>query len=101
MRELAGHHDVAEVAAEVYREALREYGQEARRIRREHRAMQMAEGPLEARLRRRRETSLPPLELPEDCHVVLDEWRERAEAGVARLSLETRLSPRAAYHHAA
>jgi hypothetical protein len=101
LRELAGHGDVAEVAAEVYREALREYGDEARRIRREHRALQAAEGLLEARLRRRRGTSLPRLVLPEDCLVVLDEWRERAETGVARLSLERRLSPRATYHRAA
>jgi hypothetical protein len=101
LRELAAHGDVAEVAAEVYRDALREYGDEARRVRREHRVLQAAEGRLDARLRLRRGTPLPRLVLPEDCLVVLDEWRERAQTGVARLSLETRLSPRATYRRAA
>lgn len=90
LRELRAPGAVAE-AAEVYREALRDYGEEARRIRREHRALHAAEGRLDARVRRRRGTSLPRLVLPEDCLVVLDEWRERAEAGAERPSLDTRL----------
>jgi hypothetical protein len=91
LRELAAHGAGGEAAAEVYREALHDYGEEARRVRREHRALHTAEGRLDARLRRRRGTSLPRLVLPEDCLVVLDGWRERAEAGAERPSLDTRL----------
>jgi hypothetical protein len=84
------HGTTAEAAA-VYREALRDYCEEARRLRREHRALAAAEGRLDARVRRGRGTSLPRLVLPEDCLAVLDAWRERAEAGAERTSLDTRL----------
>jgi hypothetical protein len=78
-------------AAEVYRQALRDYSDEAWRIRREHRGLQAGEGRLDAWLRARRGTEPRQLTLPHDCLAVLDRWRERAEHDAGHAALECRI----------
>ncbi len=78
-------------AAEVHRQALRDYSDEAWRIRREHRALHAAEGRAHRWLRSRRGTAWGPLSLPPDCLAVLDRWREHADGDGARPALESRL----------
>jgi hypothetical protein len=88
LRALAGP---TPAAAEVHRRALRDYSDEAWRIRREHRALHAGEGRAHRWLRARRGTAWGPLTLPPDCLAVLDRWRERADGEGAQPALESRL----------
>jgi hypothetical protein len=78
-------------SVEPYREALRDYSREAWRIRREHRALQAAEGRVDRWLRARRGTAWRALMLPPDCEALLDQWRELAAGDAADPALEMRL----------
>jgi hypothetical protein len=81
----------AGAVAEVYRRALHDYSDEARRVRREHRGLHAAEGRLHAWLRGRRGATWQPFTLPGDCLRLLDGWRERADDDAGPPALESRL----------
>jgi hypothetical protein len=89
IREMPG--PTGPAAAEVYRQALRDYSEQAWRIRREHRALHAAEGRVHRWLRARRGSPWHALTLPADCLALLDRWRERAGHDAVRPALESRL----------
>jgi hypothetical protein len=87
----AMRHTTPAAAADVYRQALRDYSDEAWRVRREHRALHAAEGRVHGWLRARHGTAWSALALPPDCLAVLDRWREEADHDAAPPGLESRL----------
>jgi hypothetical protein len=75
----------------VYRHVPHEYRDAATLKQRALDEVLAAEGPSHRRYRGRHALPTPRLALPEDCRVLLQSWRDRAEFDVTRPEVEVRL----------